>query len=335
MEIEKEKEVEKIPSGLKKALKIILPLIFGFVVLWMLYRETNFDDMWSMIKDANFGILAFSLLFGLASNIIRAFRWKLLISPLGYSPKTSNLVYAVLGNYAINFVLPRAGEVWRCGVISQKEEIPFSKLLGTLIVDRLFDTIAVALIIMGACILNIGFFVSYFDQNPHILQFLERIFSSVWLYVGIVASVGVVFLIFKIFKESAIIKKITSFFVGIGNGLQAVWKMKQKSLFLLYTLGIWVGYFCYFYITFFAFGFTRDLGIVAGLIVFAMSSLGVAAPTQGGVGAWHFMVISSLVILGVADESARAFAFAVFFIQSLWVILCGIYGIFALSVTKK
>ncbi len=93
--------------------------------------------------------------------------------------------------------------------------------------------------------------------------------------------------------------------------------------------------YLYFYLCFYAFGFTEHLGPVAGLIVFAMSSLGVAAPTQGGIGAWHFMVITSLLVYGVTWEQGSAFAGAVFTIQSAWLILTGIFSIFAIQYVKR
>ncbi len=111
--------------------------------------------------------------------------------------------------------------------------------------------------------------------------------------------------------------------------------MEHKTRFIIQTLSIWVGYFLYFYITFFAFDFTKDLGIRIALIAFAMSSLGVAVPVQGGIGVWHFMVISTLVAFGVNRTDAAAFALVVFTIQSVWVVLTGLFGIFALPIVNK
>lgn len=111
--------------------------------------------------------------------------------------------------------------------------------------------------------------------------------------------------------------------------------MKTKNRLLLYTLGIWGSYFLYFYITFFAFDFTADLGIIAGLTAFAISSLSMGVPTNGGMGAWHFAVIAALGLYSVDKTSAIAFATGVFTIQSLWVILCGLCGMGALAVRKQ
>lgn len=96
-------------------------------------------------------------MFGLGANIVRGLRWGLLIRSLGDKVKTCNVIYAVLGNYAVNLVLPRVGEVWRCGMITKYDKIPFTRLLGTLLIDRVSDTIMVGLITMSIIIFNFDF----------------------------------------------------------------------------------------------------------------------------------------------------------------------------------
>ena len=122
---------------------------------------------------------------------------------------------------------------------------------------------------------------------------------------------------------------------NIWEGIKSLWKIERKTTFFLQTLSIWVCYFLYFYITFFAFDFTKDLGIRIALIAFAMSSIGVAVPVQGGIGVWHFMVMSTLVAFGVNKGDAGAFAFLVFAIQTAWVVLVGLFGIIALPIINK
>ena len=119
------------------------------------------------------------------------------------------------------------------------------------------------------------------------------------------------------------------------DGMKSVWLLKRKGLFLAQTLLIWGGYFCYFYITFYAFDFTRDLGIKVGLIAFTMSSIGVAVPVQAGIGAWHFMVIATLVCFGVNENDAAAFALVVHTVQTAWTVICGLFGIVALPLTNR
>ena len=320
---------QKGQGFISKVFRIGLPLLLGVVILYFLYRDTDFDEMWSMIKGANFGILLFSLVFGLAGNVIRGIRWKLLIDPLGYETKRIHLVYAALGSYAVNYVLPRAGEVWRCGIISKKEKVPFSKLLGTLIVDRLFDTIMVALIATLAFFLNAKEFI----RNKEMFE-LPAILTSVWLYVGGLAFVLFIFAVLYFFRNTAPIKKINGYLISIWDVLKTSWRMKSKGLFLIYTVSIWICYFFFFYVTFYAFDFTENLGVTVGLFVFAVSSLSMSIPSNGGLCQWQAAVILSLGIFGVVTAQATAFATAVFTVQALWQALYGLFAITALSVMK-
>ncbi len=328
-------EKSKHKSIFNTFIKVILPLILGILILYLLFRNNDFNEIWAILKDANWGILLFSLLFGVLGNTVRGYRWGLLIEPLGYKPKVSNLVFAIYGNYAINFAIPRAGEVWRCGMIAKEEKIPFTKLIGTMILDRMLDTLMVALITLFAFFINMQFFLTYIKNNKAAFDSILNILSSPLFYLGIIAFIGVVIMIFKVFKENFIIKKIRELVSGFWSDLKAIWRMKQKGRLILYSFMIWGSYFLYFYITFYAFDFTANLGITAGLIAFALSSISMAIPTNGGMGPWHAAVIASLVLYNVANAQADAFAFGVFAMQSLWVILCGLFGIAALAIKNR
>ncbi|MCD8178406.1 MAG: flippase-like domain-containing protein [Tannerellaceae bacterium] len=319
---------------LSTTFKVILSLALGILLLKYIYNGTDFSQIWFILQNGvDYNILLFSLVFGLIANIIRAYRWGLLIDSLGEKYKMSNLVYTVLGNYAINFVLPRAGEVWRCGVITKYEKISFTKLIGTLLVDRVFDTIAVGLITIGLLIFNFGFFKQYFTENINLVEGFSLL-NTTWLILILFIIGGIIWYIFTYMNSNVIVQKLKGVFKNIWEGMQSVWLMENKIQFLIQTIAIWVGYFFYFYLTFFAFDFTKDLGFVAGLVTFVMSSIGVAAPTQGGLGAWHFMTYTTLMIYGVSMSDALAFAMVVFAVQSLWMIVSGLFGIVALPLTN-
>ena len=319
----------------KKIAKTLFPLVIGIVVLWLLYKDIDLAELWEITKTANFTIIAYSLLFGLAGNIFRALRWELTIHSVGYYPKRISLIYAVLGNYAVNFVLPRAGEVWRAGVVTKYDKVPISTTFGTLIVDRFFDVVAMGFIMLLCFVLDFKFFTSYLQTNPAVGSGVVSTLSSFWLYGSILALFSVIYILIRFLPNFFLIKKMKLFYQGTKRDIMTVWKMKRKGLFILYTFLCWFGYYLYFYLCFYAFDFTEHLGPTAGLLVFAMSSLGVAAPTQGGIGAWHFMVITSLLVYGVTYEQGSAFAGAIFTIQSIWLILIGLISIFAIQYVKR
>lgn len=87
-----------------------------------------------------------SLIFGVFSHVFRGWRWKQTLAPLGAYPKTGNCVNAIFISYAANLVLPRVGEVSRCGVLSKYDGVSFSKSLGTVVTERLIDSLCVILI---------------------------------------------------------------------------------------------------------------------------------------------------------------------------------------------
>lgn len=326
----------KLKQILRKTLRVILPLFLGCLLLWYLYQGQDWSEMMKVIKKGvRYDILLFSLIFGLGGNVFRGLRWGLLIDSLGERVKKKNVVLAVLGNYAINLVLPRVGEIWRCGVTSKYEKIPFTKLVGTMLVDRVMDTIVVGLVATIVFSFNFSFISTYFSNNPEFVNGFNAMFSSVWMYVGILLLALTIWLFFKKWGHLAFVKKVKEAILNIWEGIKSLWKLDCKALFIFQTMMIWVCYFLYFYITFYAFEFTSHLGVRIGLIAFIMSSIGVAVPVQGGIGVWHFMVISTLVSFGVSEIDAGAFALVVYTIQTVWVIITGLVGVFALPVVNR
>ncbi|MFA5651329.1 MAG: lysylphosphatidylglycerol synthase transmembrane domain-containing protein [Proteiniphilum sp.] len=319
----------------KNVLKTLFSLALGLSIIWLMYRNTDIKELWRIIGSANFGIIALSLIFGLIGNTLRGLRWELFVNSLGYHPPRSSIVYATLGNYAVNFVLPRAGDVWRCGVVSKYDKIPLSKTIETFLVDKMVDIVSGLTIIFFSVVLYIDFFVSYFRDNPQFGESVVQFFSSPWLYAVLGVLLVAAVLPFILFKHTTFVRKVKLFFATLKHDLRIIARMKEKRAIIIYTILVWLCFYLYFYICFFAFDFTKDLGPLAGLIVFAMTNIGISVPVQGGIGPWHFVVISSLLILGVTENEALAFAGAVFAIQSVWQILYGLFGVFAMPYVKR
>ncbi|MDR3194048.1 MAG: flippase-like domain-containing protein [Tannerella sp.] len=315
---------------LTQILKLFIPLVLGIVILYFLYAKTDFSELWTNILETNWLVLTFSLIFGLSGNLIRGLRWDLLVRPLGYRPRKSNLIYAVLGNYAVNFALPRAGEIWRCGVVAKEEKIPITKLIGTLIVDRLFDMIMVALIFALAISLNI----KIFHKNMYEFN-LPGFLVSPSFYIVFATLVALVVLGTFLFRENFIVKKIIHFVASLWKDLLQIRRMEHKTRFAAYTLGIWISYFLYFFITFYAFDFTAGLGFSAGLFVFAVSSISMGIPSNGGLGPWQAAVVFGLSAFRVNMIQAKAFATVVFAFQSIWTVACGLFGIAMFSIKNR
>ena len=146
---------------LNKILKTALPVLLGLLILYMIYDDFDFSRLWSDFQNMNLFWFLLSTFFGIMSHVIRGWRWKLSLAPLGYNPNTSVSVYAIFIAYAANLVIPRVGEVSRCVVLERNSSVPFAQSLGTVVTERLLDTVMVVLITLVAVALQWPVFVKF------------------------------------------------------------------------------------------------------------------------------------------------------------------------------
>lgn len=121
---------------------------------------------------------------------------------------------------------------------------------------------------------------------------------------------------------------------GIWQGVMSLKEVKNIPLFIFFTLGIWVSYFLHYYLTFFCFDFTSHLGIGCAMVTFVVGSIAVLVPTPNGAGPWHFAVKTMLILYGVADENALYFVLIVHAVQTMLVVLLGVWSWVALNFIK-
>lgn len=119
------------------------------------------------------------------SHIARAFRWRLQLRALNITPSMRVLINAIFGTYAMNLLFPRLGEVWRCGYVAQREKASFTKVLGSMVSDRLSDTIMLAMLTFAVFMIQMKPFRQFLNENPSIETGVMNVLTSVWLYVGI------------------------------------------------------------------------------------------------------------------------------------------------------
>lgn len=328
---------DKLKKGFKTALRVVLPLSFGLLLLWLLYRNMDVEALVDTLKsDANFWIIVLASLFGTLGNTFRGLRWHILNKKLDPSARTINSVLTVHGNYTVNMALPRLGEVWRCAAMSRYSNIGFSRLFGTLLVDRVFDVVAVGTLLLLGLVLNLNFFGNFFRENHGFVQTVQGIIASPWFYLGLIGLIILSAVVYFGMRNTKVWHKLKDTLASVLEGFKTVNTMDQKWLFYLYTVAIWGSYFLQFYVAFFAFSFTQTLGPAEALLTFVMCSIGVLAPVQAGIGAWHFMVIYSFVAFGIQAADAQNFALIVHTFQSLlWTTIMGLISIGLLPIVNR
>lgn len=314
----------------------MLPLLLGAVILYWIYRDFDFSQLNAGLLGMNWWWFTVSVFFGILSHAIRGWRWRLMLAPMGYIPRNDVCVYSIFIAYAANLVVPRVGEVSRCVVLDRYENVPFAQSLGTVVTERLLDTVMVLLITIAAVLL----------QWPVFMEFVVNSFGNAdggsngsslnenTIIIG-VSLLAILLLLFFLMRKMSLWSKLKSFIARFWEGVSALGKIKNLPLFIFETVAIWFCYFMQFYISFFCFSFSSSLSVFAALLLFVGGSIAVAVPTPNGAGPWHFAVMSMMVLYGLAEGDAQLFALIVHTSQTLLIALLGIYAWIMLQFKKR
>lgn len=313
--------------------QIIVAFALGIGIVYWLYKDFDFSEVVVLLKyNTNWGWMIASLLFGVLSHVVRGLRWKLALKPLGESPKTSNCINAIFISYLSNMIIPRLGELSRCGVLKKYDNISFSKSLGSVVAERFIDTICITVLSVATIFIQASLFKSFFHKTG------LRTFLVDWKMILVISAclVFIALFCYYLIKRLHLSSRFQKFIENMWAGFAALKSMGRSSwMYIFYTILMWLSYYLHFFLTFYCFGFTENLGAMAGLALFIVGSIAVIVPTPNGAGPWHFAIITMLTLYGVTEVDARIFALIVHTIQSFLVILLGMYGFLALPLFNK
>ncbi len=319
-----------------KVFKFIVFLALGIAIFWLVYRDQDTDRIITILKnDVNYWWIIIALVLGLLSHISRTLRWNLMIEPLGKKPRLLNTFLAVMVGYLMNFVLPRMGEISRCGVLSRYEKISFTKLIGTVVTERLVDMVMLLLFLVIVIFTQFGKVLHIVKNNPELEQRLYGIILSPYLFAGIVLIILVIWVCRGRIRETRAFKKLAGFMNQFAEGFRSIRNMKNKWAFVGHSLFIWLMYYLMLYVVFFAFDFTSGLSALAGLTTFVIGSFGMVAPVQGGIGAWHFMTIEALSLYGIEKADGTIFALLSHSSTTAMLIVMGLAALLALPFVNR
>ena len=321
---------------LKKTLNVMSPLVLGGFILFWVYRDFDFAKAREvLLHEMNWWWMLFSLIFGVLAQVFRGWRWRQTLEPLDAFPKRAHCVDAIFIFYAASLVVPRIGEVSRCGVLAKYDDVSFAKSLGTVVTERLVDTLTILLITGITVLLQMPVFATFLHQTGTKIPSLLHLLTSVWFYIVLFCLIGVVILLYRLRKTMFFYEKVKGFVFNIWEGVMSLRGVRNIPLFVFYTFAIWACYFFHFFFTFYCFEFTYSLGMMPALVMFVGGTFAVIVPTPNGAGPWHFAVISMLMLYGVNVTDAGIFALIVHGIQTFLVVLLGIYGMLNLKTLKK
>lgn len=320
----------------RKFLKIGVPLVLAAGILWWMYRGIRWEELVDALSQKmSWTWMLLSLPFGILAQVLRAVRWRQVLAPAGEKPRLSTCVHAVFLSYASSLVVPRVGEVLRCGVLKRYEGTNFTCLVGTVVTERIIDTLLILVLSLLTFLTQIPVFLDFFQQTGVSMGGLLGQFSLAGWIVTAVCGLLALACIVLVSRRFRILSRTTSVLSDLKNGLLSVREVENPLLFIVYSVGIWVSYFLHFYLTFFCFDFTAGLGLLAALVAFVVGTFAVLVPTPNGAGSWHFAVKTVLVLYGVGQTDAALFVLIVHTLQTLLVALLGVWSSVALALRKS
>jgi len=319
---------------------LVLLFVAGTLLLFA-FRGMNVNKILHDILQADMFWVVLSGIISFIAFIIRAHRWNLLIEPLGYDPSLKKTTYSLMVGYFANLAFPRLGEVSRCAALSKAESIPFNKLLGTVIVERIIDVLSLLICMMLVAALEFKRLGNFFNEtifNPTIKKIDQLSKSPILLTIIIIALITLISVLIYLSRKNKAKGKETAFSKltkGFIDGLRSVAKLKQPGLFIFHSVFIWVLYYLSVYVALFAFPSTGGLGAGAALFLLVAGGLGMSAPVQGGIGAYHLLVSQGLVLYGLSKEDGLTFATLLHSLQLVLVIIMGIVSLLLLFSSEK
>ena len=292
----------------KKILRSILFLLIGIALFWWVFRDTDLDHLLQEFRKVNWTWIFISLLLNLMSLAIRAFRWKSLFLPMKYNPRTFNLFLANVVMAFTNQVIPRGGEIARLGVINKTDRVPFAKLFGTALVERLTDLVILFMIFTALVIWKSDLFGAIL-QLPEVG--LENMDLPKVLVITGITVISILALPAAVRKFNLLAKfraRIRIFKNDVKEGFRSLLHVRNKLLYFSLSVTIYVTSFLMFYFLFFALPATSELSFSAAVFTFGVATFAFLLPIQAGIGAWHFLVIQCLLLFGIDSETGKAFS---------------------------
>jgi glycosyltransferase 2 family protein len=315
---------------LSTALKYLFSVLLTVVFLYVTFRGTDVHALVESVKDANYWWILLMFACLMLSHAVRAWRWRYLLEPIKPDIGFRNLFSGVMIGYLMNNILPRAGELARPYAIGKLEAIPKSAALGTIVVERLIDTVSFLVLVVLIPFVYHGPLVESFPW----LQRSGMILSLVTLF----ALVVMVSLMLRRDWTDAVLRTLAPLLTaGIArrvdrmthsflDGFLFVKEPKNFLVIFLLSVAVWGLYVLMTYVAFFSFDLQHVLDLRAAIVILAISSIGVSLPTPGATGTYHLFATRAMTQLFlVPNETALSYATVTHAVGFVGVTIIGLY----------
>jgi uncharacterized protein (TIRG00374 family) len=303
--------------------KLLFGIMLGMILIYFSIRGIHFDETIAHLKKINFGYAVGSLFFIVFMQALRSYRWGVILQPLGKISQLTLFAVTSVGFLAIAAIPARIGELARPYLIAQKSPIKMSSALGTIVVERVLDSLTVLTITVAVLILQ-NDLPSWMIKSGVIFFILTM--AMIALVAGLVwrreTAVGIIDRILRRIpgKLAQAVHKVIHHFI---DGFQVITDVKRLFYLLILSAVVWLVDVAAIYALLLAFDF--NLPALAAFVVMVILIAGIAIPTAPGfIGNWHYACILGLSLFGVARPEAFSFALVYHFLSIATVVILGV-----------
>lgn len=276
-------------------IKYSLSFLLAGVLVWFAFRGVDWDAFLEGLKLTRWLHIGLFFVAALLALVFRMLRWRAMLTPVipGVTHKKT-WDAANIGNL-INVVLPGAGEFVRCGVVAGKGGAGYEKILGTIVMERIWDFLAVGVLFALSLALKWDTFGTFFFEQivAPMTGRLQLNLGYLLLLFVLLLALGL-WLVYRFRDRSRFCGRIVSGLKGLAQGLTSFLRMERKPLFLVYTALIWLMYVLMSYLVLKAVPGLDALSFTDALFLSAVGNIASVVPVPGGIGAFHYLLALSL-----------------------------------------
>lgn len=272
----------------------------------------------------------------LLSSLFRTWRWQILLEPIGVRTSTLPAFLSIIIGYFTNLGFPRIGELIRATSLAKYEDVEISPVAGTVVTDRIADTLVFAIAILVAIFLSYDVLGGYLHDLLHKSETGKT--NNTWILVlggGILLMTMLGIWLWKYAAKSVFGLKIIETLRGLLRGIASIRSIRRPYAFIALSLMVWLMFYLNMWFSLLAFPPTAMLPWKAALVVFVVGGLGYLLPSPGGMGTFHFLAMQALALYAINANDGFSFANILYFSVQSSNIVIGILAFLWLPILKK
>ena len=291
--------------------KLLIGIIVSSILIYFSIKGIEFDKIFMGMNKAKYAFLIPVVLLVLCISFLKSFRWGIILSPMEKISQKKLYPITCVGLMAIVLIPMRIGELMRPYLLKRKSHIPLSSALGTIYIEKVFDSLMLLLIM---------FFIIFSSNLPgwvlkagysFLITFVILVCLMFTLYFKTQISLKLIRPLLNKFPQK-INMRIEQFVKNFVDGFKIISSPKRFVYTLLLSILIWLfSALAIYSISCFQ---NLQLPLLSSFVVLFITTIGLSLPSAPGfLGNFQFACIMALSMFNLPKSDALAFSMVFYF----------------------